>query len=962
MKTLFSILFAFGLAACSFAAATQGTIVTSPVTVGDPVNLNNFGSGNTKEIVGGPKQVTTTNDMNALPAALLTVGTTCYVTGETNEYRYLGGGVWSLVATGTGTNTFTLTAAGVSAVGGVTNGQPVFNVGALHLPYTNAPGLATDNNGNVIVGTGGGGNATNAVTNVVSAIPGMVSQVGGTATIGVWLTNIFGKSIISAQECGAVGDGTHNDAPAMKLAISRAASIFGGGTIVCANGTYLCNDAFTQIGATGGYAELPMPDVDFATLAPISIRICGVNPAPEIAGNITSTNGAIFICTNTPPNAPSCFIGFPRPNGSLFGHSGVDLYLQDVLFRTSQDPKFNGIDGSYLSSMMLNGVNVDTTTNYLNLHQPTNGAYGVIMPLVNNGARSMMKSVSVMGFGTGISFSEFCGADVVRTFCCHIGYAVPGSFYGMEVGSLSSQWNNIDMMATGTNTSTAPYQPIEIHMFNIEHGNGTLAWTTNQNEFVDPNGYLFAKINYLSCTAGTYSYARNNVGCANAEFRNMALKMTDPYGGHVYNLESFFNSTNSPSAGTAPIFDGSRFYFGAVGGVGSGGLTSFNGRTVSNAVLTAADVATNLPSNVVTQYSSSITISNSALPMLSFVAHDSFFGTNSGELYLSANGLTLGATNGWTEISGALVVDGPQTNVFPIYANLVGGATVATNVVAGGNVVSSNATFSGNVGIGTTAPAQKLDVNGVITLQDGGSRTWPAGIVTENNAKAIDFGVNDGTSNRFGPYQISQQGGFMRVTTDNGTGSLFQFLGRSGGIASDAAILMSLTINGYLGIGTTSPGNNLPTGFTTHDGAYNDLIKVQSKTVNAASGMLLRNNNDTLGFDLWNDAYNGASYIDDRWNDSRSTLNFRMKTAGTAVNAMTILSSGNVGIGTTVPGNKLSVNGDIGAMTIVLTNAPILLATNATPSGVTWGVTVPDVWFVVTNNVTRYMVPGWINH
>ena len=55
---------------------------------------------------------------------------------------------------------------------------------------------------------------------------------------------------------------------------------------------------------------------------------------------------------------------------------------------------------------------------------------------------------------------------------------------------------------------------------------------------------------------------------------------------------------------------------------------------------------------------------------------------------------------------------------------------------------------------------------------------------------------------------------------------------------------------------------------------------------------------------------------------------------------------------------------------IVITNGVVygdgsglsLNVTNATPTGLTWGVTAPDLWLVVTNNGVRGFIPWFINH
>jgi hypothetical protein len=82
---------------------------------------------------------------------------------------------------------------------------------------------------------------------------------------------------------------------------------------------------------------------------------------------------------------------------------------------------------------------------------------------------------------------------------------------------------------------------------------------------------------------------------------------------------------------------------------------------------------------------------------------------------------------------------------------------------------------------------------------------------------------------------------------------------------------------------------------------------------------------------------NTTTSFDSRYNSDNSVMQFRTKTAGTAVTAMTILGSGNVGIGSSSPGGKLEVAvgasaawftriaGDIGT-----TNAAIGFLTTAT--------------------------------
>jgi hypothetical protein len=90
---------------------------------------------------------------------------------------------------------------------------------------------------------------------------------------------------------------------------------------------------------------------------------------------------------------------------------------------------------------------------------------------------------------------------------------------------------------------------------------------------------------------------------------------------------------------------------------------------------------------------------------------------------------------------------------------------------------------SGNLGIGTASPAQKLSVQGGLTVT--GSATLPAAQ---------------------GPLLFSFESPFNRCYMGDGTGYSFAFSKRTASTTTD---LVTLTDTGNLGIGTTSPGQKL---------------------------------------------------------------------------------------------------------------------------------------------------------
>ncbi|HKY28865.1 MAG TPA: hypothetical protein VJM12_13080 [Pyrinomonadaceae bacterium] len=100
-------------------------------------------------------------------------------------------------------------------------------------------------------------------------------------------------------------------------------------------------------------------------------------------------------------------------------------------------------------------------------------------------------------------------------------------------------------------------------------------------------------------------------------------------------------------------------------------------------------------------------------------------------------------------------------------ADFSGNVAVGTSTPANKLSVTGNADFSGNVGIGTTAPAAKLDIKDRIALQDASGRNYFKDF-EKNDGKGLRVGTVWGQYGVFAETGLGALGGVDGVTLQNG--------------------------------------------------------------------------------------------------------------------------------------------------------------------------------------------------
>ena len=280
------------------------------------------------------------------------------------------------------------------------------------------------------------------------------------------------------------------------------------------------------------------------------------------------------------------------------------------------------------------------------------------------------------------------------------------------------------------------------------------------------------------------------------------------------------------------------------------------------------------------------------------------------------------STNGTGTLSWLTATE-PGDNI----STLTNDSGFITSTVTGDFTVDTNTLYvdsaNNRVGIGTTNPTETLTIDGNIEF--------------ESNTQSIKFAAGNSATNSI---EVNSGSGprasidFLGVGTNQVTDIVF----KTSETSSTSAERMRIDSSGNLGLGTTSPNQKLEVSAT------NPRIRITDDNTTAASS---------------------TSYLEFQGSDARSSViftdssGFNIQADAAGANALRFLtngsnermridSSGNLGIGTITPGEKLEVNGTIKATDINFTG----LATYAddTAAG-TGGLVAGDVYKTSTGEL-----------
>jgi len=294
-----------------------------------------------------------------------------------------------------------------------------------------------------------------------------------------------------------------------------------------------------------------------------------------------------------------------------------------------------------------------------------------------------------------------------------------------------------------------------------------------------------------------------------------------------------------------------------------------------------------------------------------------------------------------------------DTNNISFYDGGSGGIGIGTNVNQDLKLYTSDSLnngivikASGDVGIGTTSPFKRLHV----VAQSGQTEV----LVIEGNdslGKQLILGYN-ATGNGYGTIQTVYQGtAFTNLSINSSGGNV--------GIGTTSPAV-KLQVSGNASVGTIgTPKSDWWSAFNSIQIGDGTTLWGRASDTHLSGNYYVKDNSGTA-----QDTYINTNYANDFWLDNADgTLTYRNAASGTAGTAITwntrlkILNNGNVGIGTTSPARKLTVNAPGAAngtqnITAQFSNATV----GATSSAIYIGAYTGTDWLIGKN------IYGTANH
>ena len=285
----------------------------------------------------------------------------------------------------------------------------------------------------------------------------------------------------NVRDYGAVGDDQTDNTEAFSTCL-KALIEAGGGRMFLPDGVYR--------------GCIIIPPVSKPLPSWITVEITGESEPTPVFGTIGNfplqNHGTIVKCLAT--NGPAVISAVGSPQSLYGGFSAVYVVIHNLEVRTADNPGISGINLYYAMQCRLENVFVNTGVYSVQAAKPTHGTSGVITPVSNNAALTILRNVVVTGYHTGIQVFEHTDGDNINLACNFNGLEFATAWHASRFGRVGAQRCTHNIAVTGRHGFSI--EQLDIEIAGPRQTDRNNEWQATAYNIDDPKNLGVADINY----------------------------------------------------------------------------------------------------------------------------------------------------------------------------------------------------------------------------------------------------------------------------------------------------------------------------------------------------------------------------------------------------------------------------------------------------------------------------------